>query len=228
MGHHSQMKNKESQLIAVFIILSSLMFVPSGVLICRGVPPWAPLLECQIDKNGAPTEGRPYKLGHHFVPKPLAASDESDVRATVQRVFDQLKSRDYGSLYDVLPSSARARMSRDRFTNALQRAQDIYALDHLDIGAVRVAGNLAVVDTVLYGRVVNPIQAEGKIVVQQYLVREDGKWRVATGDQATVKRFLASNPAFRKGFKIRQPRIYIKQDGKWMEFSPPNGSRRQG
>ncbi len=30
---------------------------------CRGVPPWAPL-----DKggnNGAPTEGRPYKLGHY-------------------------------------------------------------------------------------------------------------------------------------------------------------------
>jgi hypothetical protein len=21
--------------------------------------------ECQIDKNGAPTEGRPYKLGHY-------------------------------------------------------------------------------------------------------------------------------------------------------------------
>src|SRR5882724_8253708 len=63
MGHHSQMKNKESQLIsAVLIILASLMFVPGGVLICRGVPPWAPLLECQIGKNGAPTEGRPYKL----------------------------------------------------------------------------------------------------------------------------------------------------------------------
>ena len=35
--------------------------ISSGVLICRGVPPWAPLLECQIGK-GAPTEGRPYKF----------------------------------------------------------------------------------------------------------------------------------------------------------------------
>jgi hypothetical protein len=163
-----------------------------------------------------------------FLPHAVRASDESEVRSTVQRVFDQLKSRDYGSLYDVLPSSARNRMSRDRFTNALQRAQDMYVLDRLEVGAVRVTGNLAVVDTLLYGRVVNPIQAEGKIVVQQYLVREEGNWRVATGDQATVKRFLASNPAFRKGFKIRPPRIYIKQDNKWVEFSPPRDAGRRG
>src|SRR5690242_17460163 len=116
------------------------------------------------------------------------ASDVSDVRSTVQSVFDQLKSRNYSELYDLLPDSSRNRLSRDRFVSALQRAQDFYQLDRLEIGAVKVAGNLAVVDTVLYGRVVAPIQAEGKIVVQQYLVRESGKWRVATGDQATVRR----------------------------------------
>lgn len=148
------------------------------------------------------------------------ASDAADVRSTVQSVFDQLKSRNYSGLYDLLPGSSRNRMSRDRFVNALQRAQDFYQLDRLEIGAVKVSGNLAVVDTVLYGRVVAPIQAEGKIVVQQYLVREEGKWRVATGDQSTVKRFLAQNPAFSKGFRIRQPRIYVKQKDKWVEFNP--------
>ena len=151
----------------------------------------------------------------------VRASDQTDVRDAVQRVFDQLKSRDYGALYDVLPNSQRSRMSRDRFINALQRAQEMYALDRMEIGPVRVAGNLAVVDTVLFGRVVAPIQAEGKIVVQQYLVREDGKWRVATGDQSTVKKFVASSPGFKKGFRITAPRIYIKQDGKWIEFRPP-------
>ncbi|HEX6717780.1 MAG TPA: hypothetical protein VF088_11755 [Pyrinomonadaceae bacterium] len=149
------------------------------------------------------------------------ASDQSDVRATVQTVFEQLKSHDYNSLYDVLPSSSRSRMSRDRFVSALQRAQDFYQLDRIDIGATRVMGNLAVVDTVLYGRVVNPIQAEGKIVVQQYLLREDGKWRVATGDQSTVRKFLAANPGFSKGFRIRPLRIYVKQNDQWVEFNPP-------
>ena len=154
------------------------------------------------------------------------ASDQSDVRATVQSVFKQLKTHDYNGLYDFLPGSSRSRMSRDRFVSALQRAQDFYQLDRLEIGATKVMGNLAVVDTVLYGRVVNPIQAEGKIVVQQYLLREDGKWRVATGDQSTVKKFLAANPGFSKSFKIRPPRIYVKQNGTWVEFNPPRGNKR--
>src|SRR5215813_10064567 len=148
----------------------------------------------------------------------VRASDATDVRNTVQNVFAQLKARDYSSLYDLLPDSSRNRMSRDRFVSALQRAQDFYQLDRLEIGAVKVNGNLAVVDTVLYGRVVAPIQAEGKIVVQQYLIRENGKWRVATGDQSAVKKFLAQNPAFGKGFKIRRPRIYVKQNNSWVEF----------
>ena len=61
------------------------------------------------------------------------ASDQADVRATVQSVFEQLKSHDYNSLYDVLPSSSRSRMSRDRFVSALQRAQDFYQLDRIEI-----------------------------------------------------------------------------------------------
>jgi hypothetical protein len=155
------------------------------------------------------------------------ASDQSDVRATVQSVFEQLKSHNYDSLYDLLPGTARTRMSRERFVSALQRAQDFYQLDRMDIGATRVMGNLAVVDTVLYGRVVTPIQAEGKIVVQQYLLKEEGKWRVATGDQSTVKKFLAANPGFSKGFRIQQPRVFVKQNDKWVEFNPQQrGNKR--
>lgn len=162
-----------------------------------------------------------------FVGAPsIKASDQTDVRGTVQNVFEQLKSRNYSALYDLLPGASRNRMSRDRFVSALQRAQDFYQLDKIDIGAVKVMGNLAVVDTVLYGHVVNPIQAEGKIVVQQYLLREEGKWRVATGDQSTVKKFLAENPGFAKGFKIRQPRVYVKQNDQWIEFNGPRGNRR--
>ncbi len=154
-------------------------------------------------------------------------ASQAEVRSTVQSVFEQLKSQNYSALYDLLPGSARSRMSRERFVGALQRAQGFYQLDRMDIGAIKLSGNLAVVDTVLYGRIVNPIQAEGKIVAQQYLVREDGKWRVATGDQATVKKFLASNPAFGKGFRIREPRIYIKQGDKWVEFNVPRAAPRR-
>ena len=146
------------------------------------------------------------------------SAEESAVRAAVQQVFSQLQSHDYSSVYDSLPSSTRTRVSKSRFVSALQRAQDRYVLDRIGIGKVRVAGNLAVVDTELFGRISQPFPAEGKIVVQQYLVREDGKWRVATGDTGTIQRFLKANPSFARRFPIRQPRIYVKQGNNWVEF----------
>ena len=146
------------------------------------------------------------------------SSEESAVRAVVQQVFSQLQSHDYGSVYDSLPSSTRTRLPKSRFISSLQRAQDRYVLDRIGIGKVRVAGDLAVVDTELFGRISQPFPAEGKIAVQQYLVREDGKWRVATGDNGTIQRFLKSNPGFARKFPIRQPRIYVKQNNKWVEF----------
>jgi hypothetical protein len=157
--------------------------------------------------------------------QPVAAvvSDESDARATIQRVFDQLKSGQYAALYDGLPSSSRSRIAKDRFVSGLQRTSDIFQLDRIEIGAVRVSGNLAVADTTMYARVNKPLNADGKLVVQQYLVREDGQWRVATGDNATINRFLKANPSFARRFPIRRPKAYINQNGKWIEM--PLGRR---
>lgn len=157
-----------------------------------------------------------------------ASSDATEVRRTVEQVFQQLKSRDYDALYNTLPTSTQARMSRERFANALRRTQEMYALERIDVRQIRVAGNIATADTILYGRVLQPIDAEVKIAVQQYLVREEGKWRVATGDRVTVQRFLAANPTFARKFPLRQPRIYIRQNETWVEFTPPGPSRRRG
>src|SRR5262249_46395809 len=115
-----------------------------------------------------------------------APSDESDVRNAVQHIFNQLKSGQYGSLYDSLPSSSRARISRERLVDGLQRSQNFLKLQRIEIGTVSVSGNLAVVDTVMYVHLTQPLDADGKLLVQQYLIREDGGWKVATGDNATI------------------------------------------
>jgi hypothetical protein len=143
-------------------------------------------------------------------------SDESDVRNAVQHIFNQLKSGQYGSLYDSLPSSSRSRISRDRLVQGLQQSQSVFQLQRIEIGAVRVSGNLAVVDTIMYAHLTKPLNADGKLVVQQYLVREDGSWRVATGDNATINTFLKNNPSFGKKFPIKKPQAFINQNGKWI------------
>lgn len=165
-----------------------------------------------------------------FVSLPIhaarAASDEAEVRGVVERIFQQLKTGDYNALYETLPAAQQRRVSRERFTQMLGRTHNFYELDRMEIGAVRTSNDLAVVDTVMYGRVLSPIKSEGKIVAQQYLVREDGSWRVATGDRATVQKFLAANPTFAKKFPLQKPRIYIKRDGRWVDVSSLKPSRR--
>lgn len=152
-------------------------------------------------------------------------SDEAEVRGAVQRIFDQLKAGQYENLYDSLPSSTRSRMSRDRFVKGLQASRNMYQLERIEIGPPRVSGNIAVVDTVMYAHIQQPFNADGKLVVQQYLVREDGSWRVATGDRATIDRFLQSNPGFAKKFPIKKTRAFVQQNGKWVEI--PLGRQRK-
>src|SRR2546421_8064658 len=153
-----------------------------------------------------------------------APSDQSEVRAAVQHIFDQLKSGRYEALYDALPASARTRISRERLVTGLQRTRDFYQLQRIEIGTVSVSGNLAVVDTTMFAHIAKPFDGDGKLVVQQYLIREDGKWKVATGDNETINRFLKSNPAFARRFPIKKPRALINQNGKWIEI--PLGQRR--
>ena len=143
-------------------------------------------------------------------------SDESDVRNAVQHIFNQLKSGQYGALYDSLPSLSRSKISKESLVQGLERSQNMYQLKRIEIGAVRVSGNLAVVDTVMYAHISKPLDADGKLVVQQYLVRENGAWRVATGDNATINTFLKNNPGFGKKFPIKRTQAFINQDGKWI------------
>jgi hypothetical protein len=154
---------------------------------------------------------------------PPSPSDESDVRNAVQHIFDQLKSGQFEALYNSLPSSSRTRISKDRLVTGLQRTRNLYQLQRIEIGPVRVSGNLAVVDTVMYAHIAKPFDADGKLVVQQYLIREDGNWRVATGDTATINSFLKNNPSFARKFPIKRPHAFINQNGKWIEI--PLGRR---
>lgn len=146
----------------------------------------------------------------------VAASDESDVRSAVESAFADLKGGNYGALYDVLPSASQKKITRENFTRALERTRGMYELESLQIGAVHTANDLAVVDSVVYGRAKAPFEGEGKIVLRQYLVREGGRWRVTTGDRLTVQPLLAANPAFARRYPLTQPRLYVKRDNRWV------------
>jgi hypothetical protein len=147
------------------------------------------------------------------------APNAAEARTTVERAFQQLKGGDYNSLYEVLPSASQRRVTRERFVGALERTRGMYELERLEIGAVRIAGDVGMVDSVVYGRARAPFSGEAKIVARQYLVREGGRWRVTTGDAATIRPLLAANPAFARKYPFAQPRIYLKRDNRWVDIS---------
>jgi hypothetical protein len=151
---------------------------------------------------------------------------EQDVRRATQRVFEDLKAGRYDDLYNSLPQSSRQRVSRESFASSLKKAEDFYKLDRLEIAAVKVSGDLAVADTTMFGHVLKPINSEGKIVAQQYLIKEGGSWKVATGDRTLVQRFLAQNPQFAKKFPVRPSRVLINRDGRWIDVSTLRQGRK--
>jgi len=135
-----------------------------------------------------------------------APDDAAEVRQTVRRSFERLKAGQYSEVYDSLSASSRARITRQRFVRSMEGTRDIYELDRMEIGRVRVSGNRATVTTTIYGRVLKPTAGEGKIVAQQTLVREDGEWRVATGSPSM-------------GLGSTSPRIYVRRDGRWVDVT---------
>jgi hypothetical protein len=138
-----------------------------------------------------------------------AASSGNGFRATA---FGRLR----GALRSLAAASQR-RITRERFTSALNRSRGMYELDRLEVGAVGVAGDAAAIDTTIYGRVLEPVQGEGKIEVRQYLMRETGRWRVVTDDRAAVRRILTNKNLARR-FPSREPRVFVKRDGRWVKL----------
>jgi hypothetical protein len=157
----------------------------------------------------------------------IAYDAESEARAAIEQAFERLRAGDYAAVYDALPTSSQRRISRERFVEGLGRTRGLFTLERLEIERVRVAGDLAVVDSTLYATVSQPFNAEGKIVSRQYLVREGGRWRVTTGERSTVRPLLAANPSFARQFPPTEPRVFVKRDGRWVNIESLAPRRRK-
>ncbi|HWQ33952.1 MAG TPA: hypothetical protein VNQ79_13965 [Blastocatellia bacterium] len=160
---------------------------------------------------------------------PVQAQRGGDARAAVQSFFNLLKMKKYQELYAFLPREMQQRVTREQLVQMLKRLDDFITIERMEIGRVQqrsIAGNsFAVIDTTLYGQLKRPLQLNGepveagKVIVQQYLFREDGQWKVATADGHTRAQFLKRYPEFSRGFQFTQPQFFLRQNGQWKAFS---------
>ncbi len=156
----------------------------------------------------------------------LTQSKPANPRAAVQAFFTLLKTQQYQALYDYLPSQFQQQTTREQLTQSLKRLDSFITIGKLELGRVQQKGDFAVVDTTIYGKLKQPLKlnsleiSEGRVATQQYLLKENGQWKVATADDRTRGYFLKRNPAFSKDFQLTRSQFAFKRDGQWQAFSP--------
>ena len=148
-------------------------------------------------------------------------------KGAVTSFFNQLKNGQYDALYEQLPSQIQKTAPREQTVRSLKRLGSFIAIERMDIGRVQQRASLAVVDTTIYGRLTRPMKlqgeeiAEGRVVVQQYLIKEGKEWRVITADDRTRAFFMRENPDFANGFSLTQPQFSYKRNGAWQNLVQP-------
>ena len=154
-------------------------------------------------------------------------NQSKDARAAVNKFFLLLKSRSYPALYEFLPSDLQRQVTREQLALSLMRLDSFITIERMEVGRVQARGDFAVVDTTIYGKLKKPVTvngeevSEGRVSAQQFLFREDGRWKVVTADNRTQSYFLKRNAEFSKQFQLAQPRFEFKQDNKWTAFGKP-------
>lgn len=155
-----------------------------------------------------------------------AQAKRIEPRGAVENFFKLLKTQDYQALYDFLPAEFQQQTSREQLTLSLKRLNNFLTIEKLEIGRVQQRDAQAVVDTVIYGRLKQPRRfqnveiSEGRVQVQQFLLRENNQWKLATADNRSQSYFLKRNPEFSKQFQITPPKLEFKRDGKWEAAGP--------
>ena len=150
-----------------------------------------------------------------------AQPKSGDARGAVQNFFSLLKAQKYAELHDFLPSQLQKQTTREQLAESMKRLDQFLTIQRMEIGRIQQRGDFAVADTTIYGNLIRTMNMngeeikEGRVTVQQYLLKEDGRWRITPADKRSGDYFVKRNPEFKQQFQLAQPQFAIKQNGKW-------------
>jgi hypothetical protein len=152
-------------------------------------------------------------------------------RATIQNFFAHLRAQQYAELYDYLPNQVQQYVTQAQLIQSLRRLGSFIQMERMEIGRIQQVGDFAVIDTNLYGRLKQPLKfegteiVEGRVAVQQYMIKEGQEWKVITADERSRALFLEHNPGFSRGFQLSPPQFAYKKDGAWKPIGPGTKQR---
>ncbi|MFZ4985668.1 MAG: hypothetical protein ACOYLF_09425 [Blastocatellia bacterium] len=156
---------------------------------------------------------------------PLGATGGRDtVRGAIEHYFSLLKNGHYDQIYDLLPEATQKKSSRPEMVAGLSRLAGLLRLEKIEIDRVEQKNGLAVATTTIYGTLTNPVTlngeaiSRGRIISQQYLVRERRFWKIASINERSLRLFLQENPAAGSLFPQAYTRLEVLSAGQWMKM----------
>ena len=161
----------------------------------------------------------------------LAQTKKANAKQTVEHFFALLKGQQYAKLYALLPTEMQGQVTREQLAVNLKRLESFLTLERLQIGRLQEKGEFAVVDTIIYGKLKQPMNFngttinEGRVTTQQILFKENNQWKIVSADDGARNFFLKRNPQFNQQFQLTKPQLAFKRDGQWtaMGGRPPKG-----
>lgn len=161
---------------------------------------------------------------------PVASpSNEKAIRMSLQKYFNLLRTGRYGELYNTLPSAFQKQSTREEVAESLSRIGEFLKLSRMEIGRIEVRsieqqGEFAVAATTIFGQLTRPITLnnreirQGRISSQQYLIRENGTWKIASANERTLRGFMKDHPEVATLFPQTRTRLELLSDGKWIRM----------
>jgi hypothetical protein len=160
-----------------------------------------------------------------IISEPLASVNaEKSIRGAIQRYFTLLKTGRYGQLYDSLPLVFQKQSTREEVAASLGRLGEFLKLERIEIGEIEQRGDVAVASTTIFGALPRPITLnnreirQGRVSSRQYLIRENGVWKIASANERTLRAFMKAHPEVETLFPQTHTRFELLSDGKWIRM----------
>lgn len=153
-----------------------------------------------------------------------AQNDEKAIRTSLQRYFTALKTGQYQKLYDSLPVSFQKQTTRAELADNLGRLGQFLKVRRMEIGKIEQRGDLAVVETTIYGQLTKPLNLnggeieQGRVTARQYLIREAGSWKIASTSERALRSFLKERPEAANLFEQSHTRFELFSQGSWVRL----------
>jgi len=153
-----------------------------------------------------------------YAAQKASGAAEAAIKKEFFAYWEDLRSREFESAYSRLAPVLSRTLSVAEYTRMMEAFDAAYTLESVVVKEVFRKGNTAVLETLWEGQHIHPSfpkPLRARIEGQTVMVLDNGKWRIATGDQESRRRFVNDNPEILNSFRFHDDIIYFFVQDKW-------------